>query len=381
MTNLSQGQANAVVPSHNACARGGVNPNQTVFGPSTPPPGDARVCNGQYVESQNDGGAITGITSYPKQPFNFTGRTGTVVFDVSGDGTGTHGAWPEFTITDEPVPGIRSSNSPGNPPRAQNEVGIRFDGCGGQATDQTGPGQIYYTIGGVYGEVNSGTHGCVTKGHPTAMNHVKVEVSTTHIRVSMSDGGGTVMHVVADENLPTLGFSQGLVWLNDMHYNARKAVEPGETGTQFDHSFAWDNLGFDGPKTYRDLGFDVPYANVVGGTSAEGDTMVSEGYHVPYGPTTLTVTGVRWDQTPTKAKVVFNRSANGDDPASVDVSINGHPYVSSAVLPSWEDTSTSIEVPVADVVAGTNTLTFKSTNWWTTLGNISLILVAASPVP
>ena len=41
---------------------------------------------------------------YPKQPFDFAGKTGTVSFDVSNDTQGTHAAWPEFWLTDIPVP-------------------------------------------------------------------------------------------------------------------------------------------------------------------------------------------------------------------------------------------------------------------------------------
>ncbi len=107
-----------ITPSHNACAGGGTtgnpvsgDPTSTYYGPTTPPPGDSRICNGQFVESLNDGGGVADIDTYPKQPFDFTGRTGHVVFDVSNDGTGSHGAWPEFIITDEPVPGTRSCSS------------------------------------------------------------------------------------------------------------------------------------------------------------------------------------------------------------------------------------------------------------------------------
>src|SRR5581483_9367686 len=44
------------------------------------------------------------LAMYPKQPFDFAGRTGTVVFDVSDDSGGMHAAWPEFWVTNLPVP-------------------------------------------------------------------------------------------------------------------------------------------------------------------------------------------------------------------------------------------------------------------------------------
>ena len=62
---------------------------------------------------------------YPKQPFDFAGRTGTVSFDVSNDTQGTHAAWPEFWITDTPVPApFNHFNSWLSLPK--NGLGIRF---------------------------------------------------------------------------------------------------------------------------------------------------------------------------------------------------------------------------------------------------------------
>ena len=77
-----------------------------------------------------------------------------------------------------------------------------------------------------------------------------------------TDPGSTSLRQLAIVDNLGLTFTKGLVWLNDVHYNARKAIEPCECGTQWNHTFAWDNLAFDGPKTYRDLGFNVPDANV-----------------------------------------------------------------------------------------------------------------------
>src|SRR6185436_4657541 len=65
---------------------------------------DVIVCNGQVRQFTNDGHDVTMFAMYAKQPFDFTGRTGTVSFDVSNDTTGGHGAWPEFWMTDLPVP-------------------------------------------------------------------------------------------------------------------------------------------------------------------------------------------------------------------------------------------------------------------------------------
>ncbi|MCU1501938.1 MAG: hypothetical protein JWM12_1292 [Ilumatobacteraceae bacterium] len=351
---------------------------------ATPPPQDVRICDGQMVEAVNDGGGVANLDTYPKQPFHFAGRTGTVVFDVSADSQGSHAAWPEFLITDDPIPGARRSISFQPPPHAQNEIGFSIDaGCNGQDAT-TVVGVIFLTVDGVYSELQNSRPNCIAKGSRTAMNHFEVQLSQDHIEVWGTDAGSTTLKQLAVEDIalaPT--FKQGLVWLNDVHYNARKAVEPCACGTQFDHTFAWDNLGFDGPKTYRDLGYDVADAHAkTSNRSIQGDAQIRQGYDIGKDPTTFTLTGVRWDQTPTKAKVVLNVYSFERTPTSVR--LNGHDVVVSDWRPTdsayaWR--SLSIEVPVADVVQGDNKLTLTSDSESTIIANVSLILVAAAPVP
>lgn len=358
---------------------GAVNSTNPCSSTSVPAPADVRICNGQLVESQNDGGSVTDTDSYPKQPFDFTGRTGKVVFDVSSDSDGTHAAWPEFLITDEPVPGARSEISFQPTPQAVNEIGFTLAlSTGGYAgVGQTGVDTFFATVNNTYETVATTQYGTVTKGSPSALNHVEVDVSKTRIDVYMTEPGKTALKHVAGADL-NLGFTQGLVWLNDVHYNAHKAIEPCECGTQFDHAFAWDNLGFDGPKTYRDWGFDVPYNTAQGGRSTYGDPEINLGYLIGTGPTQLAVTGVQLG-TATKAKVVLNAYTFGG--STISVAVNGGKAVAHAIDANFAWRSFSILVPLTDVKAGTNTLTFTSNDGSTTVANVSLILVAAAPVP
>jgi hypothetical protein len=57
---------------------------------------DVGICNGQMVEGANDNAGQTVLATYPRQPFDFAGRTGTVEFDVSNNSQGPHAAWPTF---------------------------------------------------------------------------------------------------------------------------------------------------------------------------------------------------------------------------------------------------------------------------------------------
>jgi hypothetical protein len=55
------------------------------------------ICNGQLREATNDNasgiyyaGGVTSLAMYPKQPFDFAGRTGTVAFDIANDTHSLH---------------------------------------------------------------------------------------------------------------------------------------------------------------------------------------------------------------------------------------------------------------------------------------------------
>jgi hypothetical protein len=348
-------------------------------------PGDVRICNGQMFETVNDGGGVANLDTYPKQPFDWAGRTGKVVFDVSADSDGSHGAWPEFLITDKPVPGTRREISGFDPPSGFHQVGFSLDGCTSGPGGGTGVGSVFVTRAGDYSAAPFVSSGCVSKGSPQAMNHFEVRLSQNRLEVWGTDAGASgasALRLLAVADNLGLTFTRGLVWLNDVHYNARKAIEPCSCGTQYNHTFAWDNLAFDGPKTYRDLGFDVPDANVPGAPAPEGDATRRIGYLVGTGPITLPVPGVRRDQPPTGALVAMNTYSFGTTIPSI--SINGGPWIDTA-WPSWAQTyfwlSIAIPVPLDQIKDGANTLSFKSTNGSTTIANISIILVAAAPVP
>src|SRR4029077_1340150 len=96
-------------------------------------PNDVIICNGQLREASNDnptntfeGGGVNTLAMYPKQPFDFAGRTGTVSFDVSNDSHGGHSAWPEFWMSNLPVPAPFDHASGIGLSLPQHGFGIRF---------------------------------------------------------------------------------------------------------------------------------------------------------------------------------------------------------------------------------------------------------------
>ena len=196
------------------------------------------------------------------------------------------------------------------------------------------------------------------------MNHFEVRLSQNRMEVWGTDAGSSALKQLAVADNSGLTFTKGLVWLDDVHYNARKAIEPCECGTQYNHTFAWDNLGFDGPKTYRDLGFDVPDANVAGGSPSLVTPPAASGISVGPAPVTLSVTGVHHDQTPTGALVVFNTWSFDHGRTRRSASTVGHgstPHGCSTARPT-AGSSLAIPVPLDQIHDGTNTIAFKSSD-------------------
>jgi hypothetical protein len=240
---------------------------------------DVIVCNGQLRESQYDQHGVTTVAMYPKQPFDFAGRTGTIAFDVTNDTSGSHGTWPEFWITDQPVPAPFTHGGPPCDVCSVPRNGIGIDMSGGIAAGQAGPGNCpadttrrwtvaeikivrnyVVTDGFLFKDPNLQALSCAREstGPDDALNHVEVRVSQNQIDVYATDPGSTVLKHLSTYSNANLTFTRGLIWLEDSHYNAAKAFDPTPgTPDLSNHTFAWDNVAFDGPAPYRDLSFDV----------------------------------------------------------------------------------------------------------------------------
>jgi hypothetical protein len=334
----------------------------TLNGRKVLPPDDVRVVDGQLVEAVNDGGGQSILAMYPKQPFNVDGgRTGTVVFDVSNNTKGAHAAWPELWWTDQPVP-APGGPQPSQSPTALNSLGISFAGLCGDGG--VGVDRMVTTEGGREKVHKAGNGVCVPAGSPSSMNHVEVKISSSRVQVFMSTGSSAKV-LVADEAIK-VPLVQGVLWIEDVHYNANKFEGQG------DHQFTWDNFGFDGPKTYRDRTFDVP--------DAQPDNL---GYRLPPDEVlSVQTVAASWEQTPTKAYVTFNwlPTAAAEVPR---VRINGGqwqkldwPFDDSRY--AWR--TVAVPVPVTDVQTGINTIEIDS-DQSTLAANINLTLINAAPVP
>jgi hypothetical protein len=367
-------------------------------------PNNMEICNGELVTTVNDGGDVTSLAMYPRQPFNFAGRTGTIVFDVSNDSGGTHTAWPELWVSDQPVPDpfLHEASWHSTP---RNGFGIRFAGCtdttGAEATCAGGDGYLGVDSAAVItnyrvddsfegGRISVIGYGAVAKSGPGQLNHYAIRVSQSQIDVYGTNpfrgewhpGRDPLVHLATIDDFGQLNFTQGLVWLEDAHYNGDKLNCP--PTCQRDHSFHWDDLGFNGPVEPRDLGFDV--ANNKARTTAigTGARALDDAYTVPAnGSINLTIPDVSGISKATGALLVFNFYSQAVIP--LHVSLNGHDLSEPWPFPDHKTFSPrTIAIPVSslrDVVRGNNTLTFSAGNYLFQVANIDLILEGAGGIP
>lgn len=357
--------------------------------PTVFPPNDIRICNGQLREASNDNatggfeaGVVTALAMYPKQPFDFAGRVGTVSFDVANDTHDNHAAWPEFWVTSLPVPapftyapmgaslpqdgfGIRLSAQalPGQQNQCRNANNINVNRW---TVDTVSVVRNYVLEDANNGGTDDGTPSnppltltsldCVISSPDGSglMNHVEVRiVSPNQIDVYATDAGvaasPTTLRKIATITNAKLTLTRGLVWIEDAHYNADKGATP----TQHQHTFVWDNVAFDGPFTYRDFSYDAPDAN-----EPKGGNVVNLGRFSNANLTsTWSIPNIPANPNPSAVRVLFNFDAEVGNPTAFNVIVNGHahsvpwPYPDN-VQEIWR--SVAVTIPVTDLVAGTN---------------------------
>jgi hypothetical protein len=365
------------------------------------PPNDVKVCNGQLHEALNDNpsgafdsGTVAALALYPKQPFDFAGRTATISFDVSNDSQGTHGAWPEIWVTSSPAPVPFAHFGQWNVP--QHGFGIRFGGFyeagnGGADCPATGQRRVGVdsldVIRNYVADDNqiSGASftvtqfGCVVEssGPNGPLNHYEVQVSQNSIDVWGTDAGSTVLkHIIQYTNV-NLTFSRGLVWLEDAHYNADKS---GYLPLQHDHTFAWDNLAFDGPVIARDHTFDALDALTAAGDGTknlakaafnDSPSHYSNWTTVPIDAASLS--------TASSAALMWNYYSIAAQPGTWTYAVNGHVHT-AANLPG--NATPIFPVPLSEILTGSNSVVIYG-DQGTFVSNVDILLRpgGANPIP
>jgi hypothetical protein len=360
------------------------------------PPHDVMICNGQLREASNDNGGVTTLAMYPKQPFDFAGRTGTASFDISNDSHGTHAAWPEFWLTNLPVPAPFNHYDSWQA-LPQHGFGIRFGAAvapGGWGSCQNGKNldKRRWTVdsavivrnyvmddtnglGGV--RTNMAVHqlDCVVSPPDNSgiTNHIELKISQNQIDVYATDAGvvpspSTLRHIAVITNA-NLSLTRGLIWLEDVHYNADKGAPP----SQKQHTFVWDNVAFDGPFTYRDFSYD----------SLDGGQVNAASNTVDLGKFSLASQTASWNVLSMPAnpqadavRVLFNFD-NQSVPTVLNVTVNGHKHPTPWPYPdkltdTWR--TFAVTIPITDLVPGTNVVQLGSDQAMVT-SNVNIVLV------
>jgi hypothetical protein len=240
----SDGEAVAIGPARVPACRGGL-PAQ-VF-----PSEDALICDGSEQIQSNHLLVLVAAQNYGqnsyriRQPFDFGGRTGKIVFDAEGNNAGLLG-WISLEVTEDPTPApsftLQQNFENGSIPR--NGLEIQFShNCGG---DHVGIGALL-----VYDDFtqtllleNEGNCATAAAGK---LNHFEVEIATDHIDVyatpASDDGvafGERVLLAGVDVALP---FSRGYVHFTTHNHATLKYSDEMMDAWQA----RWDNVGFDGP--------------------------------------------------------------------------------------------------------------------------------------
>jgi hypothetical protein len=364
------------------------------------PENDVTICNGQLVEGTDDGGTVTTLAMYPRQPFDIAGRTGTVVFDVSNDTQGSHAAWPEFWYTDQPVPApfVHEATWQATP---RNGFGVRFAAvcaagagadCGAacpntntvpvftvDSADVVRDYESYDSFVGTNGAMTVTDLNCVTEStSPGQMNHIELRISQNEIDVYATNAGttGPLVEIAMITNA-NLTLTRGLIWLEDVHYNGNKF------NTQREHTFTWDNVGFDGPTLPRDLGFDVNDSLSGSATLQDGNTGVNLGWAVPSDGTSLSLTVPNVSGIAQASAGLLTYTFYSYSEVTINYRLNNGPW--HAVPWPYPDNTTyswrTLAVPInlSEVQTGTNTVQFRASGG-AVIANVDLIMAGAGGI-
>jgi hypothetical protein len=364
------------------------------------PENDVTICNGQLVEASDDGGTVTTLAMYPRQPFDIAGRTGTVVFDVSNNTQGSHAAWPEFWYTDQPVPApfVHEATWQATP---RNGFGVRFAAvcaagtgadCGANcpntntvpvftvdSADVVRDYESYDSFVGTSGAMTVTRLNCVTE--PTApdqLNHIELRISQNEIDVYATNAGttGPLVEIATITNV-NLTLTRGLIWLEDVHYNGNKL------NTQREHTFTWDNVGFDGPTLPRDLGFDVNDSLIGTATLQDGNIGANLGWAVPSDGTTLSLSVPKVSDVAQASGGLLTYTFYSYSEVTISYRLNNGPW--HAVPWPYPDNTTyswrtlAVPISLSEVHTGTNTVQFRASGG-AVIANIDLIMAGAGGI-
>lgn len=340
---------------------------------------DVLVCDGS---SGHGGQLLTALAAQnysvlslsPRQPFDFAGRSGSVVYDVDAETKGSGAWWTSLFISDLPVPVASSASQVlGYMPR--NGLGLTFDDpCGGSG--RVGVGSLTTYVNSVETVLTNSDPVCVSTSRGV-VNHFKVVVSQTQVTVLASDAGSNTLKTVFTANV-NLSFTRGYVHFQTAERAPVKyAFAPGYT-TNY-----WANMGFDGPV------LPVPAVSQVPDSLSPSALGTNVGYPVAAGRgSTVTIADV--PASPSSATLTFTANLQASSNPTLSYSINGGPtHLAQADIAAQQvchncpgpqggfGVAFAYPIDTGELRPGNNTITFTGSgqngSWPFILGNIDLL--------
>lgn len=345
------------------------------------PPDDALVCDGNPQIESNHLLMLVAAQNYGqnsyriRQPFDFADRTGKIVFDAEGYNVGLQG-WISLEITADPAPApsftLQQNFENGSIPRHGVEIQLSHN-CGG---DQVGIGALLVYDDYAQSSLLENAGECVLAA-AGKLNHFEVEMSQSRLEVyatpASDDGvtfGARALLAGFDVDLP---FSRGYVHVT-AHNHATLKYSDGMVDAW---QARWDNVGFDGPA----ITSDFREYEALDALDVTKSGKVNVGYRIPDvggdGARAIEIPGVDPESAQSAQIALQNWSlhAAGDAPPA-DFALNyrlnagewkARPLTPSELrmmseLPNAGTRSLLLDVDVADLVPGTNTLELTTSN-------------------
>lgn len=338
---------------------------------------DSQFCTDEndvphWAEGFDDNTSFNYLGARIRQPFDFQGRMGTIEWEADARTSGSHGWWVETWITDAPVPGVNVHND--QVVASKEAVGIELSlncGMGAAGLGTAGSGKVGvsrimivhdYVVTDAYDPFSGplANQRCVTT-EQSVLNKFQFKISDKRVEVWASNAGSTDLTQIAEADVD-LPFSRGYVHIGHVHYNAHKAdVTPYQ-------SYQWARVAFDGPQLATPRAYEIPDAL----SEITGDAACTPGYRISYG----VQDGVTYDlgtgpdkpvalvfedvdpEGGTAARVNFNTTFV-EAGNTLRFRLNGkewRDYEVPDLETTWERQGFSVPLPVADLVAGDNTL-------------------------
>jgi hypothetical protein len=367
-------EAVAIGPATVPACRGGL-PVQ-VF-----PSSDALICDGNQQIQSNHLLMLVAAQNYGqnsyriRQPFDFSGRTGKIVFDAEGYNVGSQG-WISLDITEDPVPApsftLQQNYENGSIPR--NAIEIQFShNCGGK---KVGIGELLVYNDFKQTALPSNEGGCADAA-AGKLNHFEIEIAKNRVAIyatpAAPDGRTFDARVLLRAVDLDLAFTRGHVHITTHNHASLKY----SNDTIDAWAARWDNVGFDGPaittgwREYEALDSLVKTRSGkvnVGWRLADQATGSAQKIQIPgvdpSGAVEARLALQNWSDHPAGSPPLANFALN--------YRLNGKAWKARTFtaselkmmvdVPNAGTRSLMLDVDVADLVAGTNTLELTTSN-------------------